>query len=151
VSTMPGHAELASGAGFQAGTVPYAPGLVGVGGGNGTMHTPQQSSWGSGPPGYSPGMTTSEFARADAVAPPSTADGRPLSEAPDTSIRHPMIPPAGTTLAGQQHSQTDGGRYIPYRPPPGHSAHISGIPEVPEMSTVQTPPAAELGVKTPPA
>jgi hypothetical protein len=53
VSMIPGKAEMDSGGGFAPGTVPQAPHLVGLGGGNGTGHTPQ-GSWGSAPPGYSP-------------------------------------------------------------------------------------------------
>lgn len=54
---IPGKAEMDSGGGFAPGTVPLAPHLVGVGGGNGnvTAHS-QQGSWGSAPPGYSPGQ-----------------------------------------------------------------------------------------------
>lgn len=54
---IPGKAEMDSGSGFAPGTMPLAPHLVGVGGGNGnTGHSPH-ASWGSGrsaPPGYSP-------------------------------------------------------------------------------------------------
>ncbi|KAH8723266.1 hypothetical protein GQ44DRAFT_657194 [Phaeosphaeriaceae sp. PMI808] len=52
VSTIPGHAELDSGGGFQPGHgAAYAPDTVGIGGGNGDG----QSTWASAPPGYSPG------------------------------------------------------------------------------------------------
>lgn len=53
---IPGKAEMDSGGGFAPGTVPMSPHLVGVGGGNGTGHTPQ-SSWGSAPPGYAAGYS----------------------------------------------------------------------------------------------
>tara|TARA_R110002003_G_scaffold112_1_gene9560 strand:+ start:6536 stop:7234 length:699 start_codon:yes stop_codon:yes gene_type:complete len=58
VSNIPGRAELDSGAGFQAGHGPaYAPDTVGIGGGNGDG----RSTWGSAPPGYSPGMNQTGF------------------------------------------------------------------------------------------
>ncbi|KAF9691984.1 hypothetical protein EKO04_009993 [Ascochyta lentis] len=57
-STIPGKAELDSGAGFQPGTgVPFAPGTAFIGGGNG-----DRSTWGSSPPGYSPGQGQGPFA-----------------------------------------------------------------------------------------
>ncbi|KAF3002531.1 hypothetical protein E8E13_006995 [Curvularia kusanoi] len=47
-STIPGKAELGSGAGFQPGSgTPYAPDTAFIGGGTG-----DRSTWGSGPPGY---------------------------------------------------------------------------------------------------
>ncbi|KAL1612147.1 hypothetical protein SLS60_000370 [Paraconiothyrium brasiliense] len=63
VSMIPGKAEMDSGGGFAPGTVPLAPHLVGVGGGNGAAHghTPQ-SSWGSAPPGYSPAQSQGPLA-----------------------------------------------------------------------------------------
>ncbi|KAL5408495.1 hypothetical protein PMIN06_011436 [Paraphaeosphaeria minitans] len=57
VSMIPGKAEMDSGGGFAPGTVPLAPHLVGVGGGNG-------SSWGSAPPGYSPEQQQQQQQRA---------------------------------------------------------------------------------------
>lgn len=58
-STIPGKAELDSGAGFQSGTgVPFAPDTAFIGGGNGDRQT-----WGSSPPGYSPGQGQGPFAR----------------------------------------------------------------------------------------
>lgn len=57
-STIPGKAELDSGAGFQPGSgVPYAPDTAFIGGGNG-----DRSTWGSSPPGYSPGQGQGPFA-----------------------------------------------------------------------------------------
>jgi len=114
ISLIPGKAEMDSGAGFAPGTAPHAPHLVGVGGGSGTGHTPQ-SSWGSAPPGYSPGMNENTW------------------------------PPAA------QH--TEGGRYIPYRPPPDHAARgLHNVPEMAELPSITTPPeVAELGNPSPPA
>ncbi|KZM19061.1 uncharacterized protein EKO05_0003729 [Ascochyta rabiei] len=57
-STIPGKAELDSGAGFHPGTgVPFAPNTAFIGGGNG-----DRSTWGSSPPGYSPGQGQGLFA-----------------------------------------------------------------------------------------
>jgi hypothetical protein len=59
ISNIPGHAELDSGAGFQPGHgTAYTPDTVGIGGGNGDG----RSTWGSAPPGYSPGMGQTGFA-----------------------------------------------------------------------------------------
>lgn len=59
VSNVPGHAELPSGTGFQAGNGPaFAPDTVGLGGGNGDG----RATWGSAPPRYSPGMNQGGFA-----------------------------------------------------------------------------------------
>lgn len=137
VSTIQGKAELDSGPGFAQGAVPYAPNLVGVGGGNGVGHTPQ-SSWGSAPPGYSPGMNQNAWTPAAA---PATQG---MAEAMDTSVQHPG---GGVVGGGGAALQTGGGRYIPYRPPQGHAATASGggglqnVPEMAELSTVKTPPA----------
>lgn len=58
-STIPGKAELDSGARFQPGTdVPFTPDTAYIGGGNG-----DRSTWGSYPPGYSPGQGQGPFAR----------------------------------------------------------------------------------------
>jgi hypothetical protein len=58
VSHIPGRAELDSGAGFQPNHgSPYAPDTVGLGGGHGDG----RSTWGTAPPGYSPGMTQTGF------------------------------------------------------------------------------------------
>jgi hypothetical protein len=57
VSTLPGRAELDSGAGFAPGHNAYAPDTVGLGGGNGDGG----ATWGSAPPGYSPGMAQTGF------------------------------------------------------------------------------------------
>ena len=57
-STIPGKAELDSGTGFRADSgVPYAPDTAFIGGGNG-----DRSTWGSSPPGYSPGQGQGPFA-----------------------------------------------------------------------------------------
>ncbi|KAF1926284.1 uncharacterized protein M421DRAFT_94129 [Didymella exigua CBS 183.55] len=57
-STIPGKAELDSGAGFQPGSgTPFAPDTAFLGGGTGN-----HSTWGSSPPGYSPGQGQSPFA-----------------------------------------------------------------------------------------
>ena len=57
-STIPGKAELDSGASFQPGSsAPYAPNTAFIGGGNG-----DRSTWGSSPPGYSPGQGQRPFA-----------------------------------------------------------------------------------------
>lgn len=121
VSTVKGYGELASGDGFAPGTVPYGPNTVGVGGGTGTSNT----SWGSAPPGYSPGQNQQAW-----------ANGRDptagLAEAPDTSVPRPGS--GGAAAAGV----TEGGRYIPYRPPQGTGG--AALPDVAEMPAVQTPP-----------
>lgn len=57
-STIPGKAELDSGTGFQPGSgTPYAPDTAYIGGGTG-----DRSTWGSLPPGYSPGQGQGPFA-----------------------------------------------------------------------------------------
>ncbi|KAJ4375516.1 hypothetical protein N0V86_007048 [Didymella sp. IMI 355093] len=57
-STIPGKAELDSGAGFHPGSgTPYAPDTAFIGGGTG-----ERSTWGSSPPGYSPGQGQRPFA-----------------------------------------------------------------------------------------
>lgn len=56
-STIPGKAELDSGTGFQPGSgTPYAPDTAFMGGGTG-----DRSTWGSSPPGYSPGQPQGPF------------------------------------------------------------------------------------------
>ncbi|KAJ8114759.1 hypothetical protein OPT61_g3443 [Boeremia exigua] len=56
-STIPGKAELDSGAGFQPGSgTPYAPDTAYMGGGTG-----DRSTWGSVPPNYSPGQSQGPF------------------------------------------------------------------------------------------
>ncbi|KAF2177716.1 hypothetical protein K469DRAFT_355060 [Zopfia rhizophila CBS 207.26] len=118
ISIIKGHAELDSGAGFAPGTVPHAPHLVGVGGGNGMGHTPQ-SSWGSAPPGYSPGMNQGHWGNGvSGGGVPAMSGGVPET----TSI------------------VTEGGQYIPYRPPQTQS-QMQYIPEMAELSAVRTPPA----------
>lgn len=72
ISTIHGHAELASGNGFAPGqATPYGPDVVGIGGGNG--HT-DRGTWDSVPPQYSPGHTQTAFAYPD------------VSELADTSV-----------------------------------------------------------------
>ncbi|KAG9205423.1 hypothetical protein G6514_008065 [Epicoccum nigrum] len=57
-STIPGKAELDSGAGFRPGSgTPYAPDTAFIGGGSSA-----RSTWGSSPPGYSPGQNQEPFA-----------------------------------------------------------------------------------------
>jgi hypothetical protein len=91
VSNVPGHAELATGTGFQPGNGPaYAPDAVGLGGGSGNGRT----TWGSAPPGYSLGMNQAGF-----VHPPNAM------ELADTSI----LPVVNEKGAPQQ--------YQAYRPP----------------------------------
>ena len=56
-STIPGKAELDSGASFQPGSgVPFTPDTAYIGGGTG-----DRSTWGSLPPGYSPGQAQGPF------------------------------------------------------------------------------------------
>jgi hypothetical protein len=91
VSNIPGHAELATGAGFQPGNGPaFAPDAVGLGGGSGNG----RATWGSAPPGYSPGMNQAGF-----VHPPNAM------ELADTSV----LPVINEKDAPQQ--------YQAYRPP----------------------------------
>jgi len=93
VSNVPGHAELASGAGFQPGQgTAYAPDTVGLGGGNGDG----RAVWGNAPPSYSPGMNQTSFAH-----PPHAM------ELADTSVT-PVI----NEKEGAQQQQ-----YQAYRPP----------------------------------
>ena len=57
-STIAGKAELDSGAGFRPGSgTPYAPDTAYIGGGSSN-----RSTWGSPPPGYSPGQNQEPFA-----------------------------------------------------------------------------------------
>lgn len=57
-STIAGKAELDSGAGFRPGSgTPYAPDTAFIGGGSS-----ERSTWGSPPPGYSPGQNQEPFA-----------------------------------------------------------------------------------------
>jgi hypothetical protein len=91
VSNVPGHAELPSGTGFQAGNGPaFAPDTVGLGGGNGDG----RATWGSPPPGYSPSMNQAGFAH------PTHA-----MELADTSIV-PVV-----------HKKEGAQQYQAYRPP----------------------------------
>jgi hypothetical protein len=90
ISTIQGHAELASGNGFQPGhSTPYGPDAVGIGGG--TLH-PDRTTWDSMPPQYSPGQNQISFSRPEA------------SELADTSVA-PTV-----NEKGQQ-------QYVAYRPP----------------------------------
>lgn len=107
VSTLPGHAELDSGAGFQPGHgTPYAPGTVGIGGGTGEG----RSTWGSAPPGYSPGMGQTGFTH-----PPAATELDATSVLPVVNEK-----PAGIPAGPEQ--------YQAYRPPPA------------ELPTIKTPP-----------
>lgn len=57
-STIPGKAELESGTGFEPSSgTPYAPDTAFLGGGTG-----ERSTWGTSPPGYSPGQGQGPFA-----------------------------------------------------------------------------------------
>lgn len=128
VSTVKGHAELESGSGFAPGAAaPHAPHLVGVGGGTGASGQTPMSSWGSAPPGYSPGQNQASW-------------GQP----------HPqgLAEADGTPVAAQT---TVGGRYIPYRPPQAQQQGnvLGDVPEMAEMSAVTTPPELSA-VQTPP-
>lgn len=107
VSHIPGHAELDSGAGFQPGHgAAYAPDTVGIGGGNGDG----RSTWGSAPPGYSPGMNQTGFHQHHA------------SELDGTSVM-PVINEKGEAAPQQQ-------QYVAYRPPQPAA----------ELPTIKTPP-----------
>lgn len=135
---IPGKAEMDSGAGFSQGAVPYGPNTVGIGGGNGNggAHHAAQSSWGSAPPGYSPGMNQADWTPAHR---PAGSDASVPSEM-DANVAAPTV--GGATIA----PVTEGGRYIPYRPPPGHGAQtgpsgLQNVSEIPELSAVRTPPA----------
>ncbi|KAF1914223.1 hypothetical protein BDU57DRAFT_540189 [Ampelomyces quisqualis] len=108
ISNIPGRAELDSGAGFQPGHgTAYAPDTVGIGGGN----SDGRSTWGSAPPGYSPGMSQAGFSQ-----PPT------VSELDGTSILPVINEKAAPADAPQQ--------YQAYRPPQ----------PVAELSTIKTPP-----------
>jgi hypothetical protein len=118
--------------------VPYAPNAVGIGGGNMHQNHSANSSWGSAPPGYSPGMNGNHWAGQHQNHHDIPAG---VAEAPDTSVPRPGSGGAGAGAGGVQ--QTDGGRYIPYRPPQGHAAAqpgLTNVPEAVEMPTVKTPP-----------
>lgn len=135
---IPGKAEMDSGAGFSQGAVPYGPNTVGIGGGNGKPggHHTAQSSWGSAPPGYSPGMNQAAWTPAHR---PTASNGSTLSEM-DASGVAPTV--GGPTTA----PVTEGGRYIPYRPPVAHTPQtgpsgLENVSEIPELSAVRTPPA----------
>lgn len=160
VSAIKGKAELDGGPGFAAGAVPYTPDLVGVGGGNAntaagthtgvpTGRTPN-SSWGSAPPGYSPGMNGGAFVGSAAGTHGNQQGGgytgvpEGVAEAPDTSVPR-RDGQSGAGVGGGAGNVTEGGRYIPYRPPVAIEAQggggTSNVPEgVAEMSSVRTPP-----------
>lgn len=79
ISTLPGHAELDSGAGFQPGHTSYGPNTVGIGGGNGDG----RSTWGSAPPGYSPGPNQTAFPQHSGAAELDATSAMPvISEKP---------------------------------------------------------------------
>lgn len=108
ISHIPGHAELDSGAGFQPGHgAAFAPDTVGLGGGNGDG----RSTWGSAPPGYSPGMNQTGFHHQPNV-----------SELDGTSAM-PVINEKAETAAQPQ-------QYQAYRPPQPAA----------ELPTIKTPP-----------
>ncbi|KAF2268308.1 hypothetical protein CC78DRAFT_530226 [Lojkania enalia] len=134
ISTIKGRAELDSGAGFAPGTTPHAPHLVGVGGG----HT-VSNSWGSAPPGYSPGMHGAQFAAHN-----QTPDQTGPHEMP---VDLPVEAPTGGVVdnrAGTEGNATEGGRYIPYRPPESQQGPpLQNLPEMPELSAVTTPPESK--------
>ncbi|EUC27918.1 hypothetical protein COCCADRAFT_110488 [Bipolaris zeicola 26-R-13] len=103
VSTIQGHAELASGNGFQAGHgTPYGPDAVGIGGGN--LH-PDRNTWNTFPPQYSPGQNQAAFNYPEA------------SELADTSTR-PTVDEKGEQ------------QYVAYRPQP--AAEMPTITTPPE-------------------
>ncbi len=105
-STIPGKAELESGAAFRPGSgVPYAPDTAFIGGGSGN-----RSTWGTAPPGYSPGQGQGPF--------PHNHEG-PVEL--DSSMVMPVI-----NEKSERQPQ-----YQAYRPPPNN---------VVEMNAVKTPP-----------
>ncbi|EDU47637.1 hypothetical protein PtrSN002B_010259 [Pyrenophora tritici-repentis] len=109
ISTVKGHAELASGNGFQPGQgTPYGPDAVGIGGGNGTGH-PDRNTWGSVPPQYSPAHNQTTFNQYEGA---SELDGTSVMPA----IRE-------TPEAPQQ--------YVAYRPPQP-TAEMSTVTTPPE-------------------
>ncbi|KAF2662506.1 hypothetical protein K491DRAFT_673027 [Lophiostoma macrostomum CBS 122681] len=140
VSNVKGRAELESGGHFAETNqrVPFAPGLVGVGGGNlpsGNTHAhananANQESWGSAPPGYSPGANAGQWGVNGVVEAPDTSVGSRTRPGTGTGANLPpnMVeaPEHGSSPGEgghgmQSQSQTQGGRYIPYRPPPGQT------------------------------
>ncbi|KAF2751540.1 hypothetical protein M011DRAFT_473999 [Sporormia fimetaria CBS 119925] len=125
VSTIKGKAELDSGTSFAANAPVYGPDQVGLGGGNVRSEAGSAgSSWGSAPPGYSPGMNASAWGPAGASGVPAG-----VAEAPDTSVPRPGS--GGSAGAA-------GTGYVPYRP--GAERGLSNVQEVAEMPTVRTPP-----------
>lgn len=86
ISTVPGSAELPSGATFQPGHgAPYAPDGVGIGGGNA-----DRTTWGSVPPQYSPAHAQTAFP-AHAVELDGTSAMPPIRE------KEPVDPPQPVT------------------------------------------------------
>jgi hypothetical protein len=95
ISAVKNHAELPSGDHFQPGQgTPYAPGAVGIGGGN----SPGRNTWGSVPPQYSPAHNQTAFQYGHPAAAELDASG--------TGV----LPVVNEKIEGQQ-------QYIPYRPP----------------------------------
>jgi len=96
VSNIPGHAELDSGHGFQPGHNAYGPDTVGIGGGAGDG----RSTWGSAPPGYSPGANQTAFQHANPGA--SELDGTSvmpaINEKPEAPQQYQAYRPPATEL-----------------------------------------------------
>jgi hypothetical protein len=122
------------------GRVPFAPGMVGLGGGNLTPNTNahrNQESWGSAPPGYSPGTNAGQWGNAGGVveAPDTSIGSRPgtgttggrnagaVANLPPNMVEAPEhgSSPGEGGHGMQSQTQTQGGRYIPYRPTPGQT------------------------------
>lgn len=124
VSNVPGKAELGGGTGFAPGTVPPAPHLVGVGGGNGTPQT--GSSWGSAPPGYSPGQNQAAWA-------PGHQQNVSM---PDAQNYMPYRTPQGGH-AGDMPAMAE----LPVHTPPAVEMGGPSPPAVAELRTDASPPA----------
>lgn len=89
ISTVPGSAELPSGATFQAGQgTPYGPDGVGIGGGNAERNT-----WGTVPPQYSPGQGQNTFP-SNAVELDGTSAMPPINEKEQYQAYQPPQPAA---------------------------------------------------------
>ncbi|KAF2127891.1 hypothetical protein P153DRAFT_432332 [Dothidotthia symphoricarpi CBS 119687] len=101
-SAINGRAELGAGTGFRPGSgTPHGPDTVGIGGGN----APERSTWGSSPPGYSPGMAPGAFSH------PGHAEL-------DSTPVMPVI-----------NEKADGGQY---RPPANHAIEMPTVVTPPE-------------------
>lgn len=100
ISAIKGHAELGAGNDFQPGTgAPYGPDTVGIGGGS----VPDRSTWGSSPPGYSPGMGQAAYNYSGHVELDSTPIMPPIQEKPD------------------------GGQYVTYQPPANNAVEMPTV------------------------